>query len=97
MISIQLIKSERESKHIFFYSSVLTFKNLSSSAFRYHTRRQQFFASARTSPAASLGPTERKRLSLQVLAKTQPFTRLAQDYRVSRKFLYQQADKATRL
>jgi len=51
---------------------------------------QQFFSGTRT----ALGPSERKNLSLQVLAKTDPVTRLAQDYQVSRKFLYQQADKA---
>jgi hypothetical protein len=56
--------------------------------------QQQFFSETQHSIAACLGPTERKMLSLQVLAKTQPLTRLAQDYRVSRKFLYQQAAKA---
>jgi len=56
--------------------------------------QQQFFAATRSSLAAHLGPTERKSLSLQVLARTQPVTRLAQDYRVSRKFLYQQAARA---
>jgi hypothetical protein len=49
--------------------------------------RQQIFSAART----SLGPNERKNLSLQVLAKTNPVTHLAQNYQVSRKFLYQQA------
>ena len=56
--------------------------------------RQQFFSATRHSIAACLGPTERKTLSLQVLAKNQPVTRLARDYQVSRKFLYQQAAKA---
>jgi hypothetical protein len=56
--------------------------------------QQQFFSATRASLADRLGPTERKTLSLQVLAKTQPLTRLAQDYQVSRKFLYQQAAKA---
>jgi len=51
---------------------------------------QQFFSDTRT----SLGPIERKNLSLQVLAKTDSVTRLAQNHHVSRKFLYQQADKA---
>src|SRR3972149_3695168 len=51
---------------------------------------QQFFSGHR----AALGPIERKTLSLQVLAKTDPVTHLAQNYRVSRKFLYQQAAKA---
>jgi len=51
---------------------------------------QQFFSGTR----AALGSIERKTLSLQVLAKTSPVTHLAQNYRVSRKFLYQQAAKA---
>ena len=56
--------------------------------------QQQFFSRTKTSQATCLGPTERKSLSLQVLARTEPITRLAQDYQVSRKFLYQQAAKA---
>ena len=56
--------------------------------------QQQFFSRTRTSQATCLGPTERTSLSLQVLARTEPVTRLAQDYQVSRKFLYQQAAKA---
>jgi hypothetical protein len=51
---------------------------------------QQFFS--RTSTA--VGPIERRNLSLQVLAKTDPVTLLAQSHGVSRKFLYQQAAKA---
>lgn len=57
-------------------------------------RQQQFFSAKRTSLAAFLGPTERRTLSLQVLTKTRPITSLAQDYQVSRKFLYEQAAKA---
>ncbi len=56
--------------------------------------QHQFFARTRTSLAAYLGATERKTLSLQVLTRTEPVTRLAQGYQVSRKFLYQQAVKA---
>ena len=56
--------------------------------------QQQFFSQPKTSPATCLGPAERKTLSLQVLAKTDPVTHLAQNYQVSRKFLYQQAAKA---
>ena len=44
--------------------------------------------------AHGLGPAQRKNLSVQVLARVQPVSRLAQDSGVSRKFLYQQADKA---
>jgi hypothetical protein len=51
---------------------------------------QQFFS--RTT--AAIGPLERRNLSLQVLAKTDPVTLLAQSHGVSRKFLYQQAAKA---
>lgn len=57
-------------------------------------RQQQFLSQMRTSLATCLGPTERKNLSLEVLARTDPITHLAQDYQVSRKFLYQQAAKA---
>jgi len=57
--------------------------------------QQQFLSQTRTPLATGLGPTERKRLSLQVLTRTGPVTRLAQDYQVSRKFLYQQATKAS--
>ena len=58
------------------------------------TCQQQFFSGERNSPAFCLGPSERKNLSIQVLARTEPITRLAQDYQVSRRFLYQQAAKA---
>jgi hypothetical protein len=57
--------------------------------------QQQFLSQTRTPLATGLSPTERKRLSLQVLTRTGPVTRLAQDYQVSRKFLYQQATKAS--
>ncbi len=56
---------------------------------------QQFFSQTRTSPATSLGPTERKKLSLQVLTRSESVSHLAQNYQVSRKFLYQQAAKAS--
>lgn len=44
--------------------------------------------------AHGLGPAQRKDLSVQVLARTQPISHLAQRCGVSRKFLYHQADKA---
>jgi len=47
-------------------------------------------------PAArSLGPAQRKGLSVEVLARTGPLTRLAAQHGVSRKFLYQQGRKAS--
>ena len=46
--------------------------------------------------APCIGPAQRKDLSVQVLAGTQPVSHLAQCCGVSRKFLYQQADKASR-
>lgn len=46
-------------------------------------------------PARSLGPAIRQRLSVEVLAKTQPLTQLAARHGLSRKFLYQQAHKAS--
>jgi len=56
--------------------------------------QEQFF-SQKTTTASRLGPKERKNLSLQVLAQTKPVSRLAQNHGVSRKFLYQQAAKAS--
>ncbi len=44
--------------------------------------------------AADLGPAERKHLSVEVLAKTQPLSRLAAGLGVSRQFVYRQAAKA---
>jgi hypothetical protein len=44
--------------------------------------------------AHRLGPGQRKDLSIQVLARSQPVSHLAQQCGVSRKFLYHQADKA---
>jgi uncharacterized protein (UPF0548 family) len=46
-------------------------------------------------PAAKLlGPQERQGLALDALAGTQSISQLAEDHDVSRKFVYQQADKA---
>ena len=46
-------------------------------------------------PARSLGPAERRALSVEVLAGTETVTALAGRHAVSRKFLYQQAHKAS--
>jgi len=46
--------------------------------------------------AAGLGPAQRMELSVEVLARKEPLSRLAQRTDVSRKFLYQQAHKASR-
>lgn len=45
-------------------------------------------------PAQRLQPPQRQALAVAALAGARPVTRLAQDYQVSRKFVYQQADKA---
>jgi hypothetical protein len=45
--------------------------------------------------AAGLAPAQRASLSVEVLARKEPLTRLAQRSGVSRKFLYQQAHKAS--
>lgn len=42
-----------------------------------------------------LGPAERRTLSVQVLAGNEPISRLAERHKVSRKFVYQQAAKAS--
>ncbi len=56
---------------------------------------QTEFSEKNTSTASSLGPNQRKQLALNVLQRTQPVSHLAQDNGVSRKFLYQQAAKAS--
>ncbi|PZD70531.1 hypothetical protein C1752_10960 [Acaryochloris thomasi RCC1774] len=44
--------------------------------------------------AATLSPTERQELALQVLRKRELVTSIAKQHQVSRKFLYQQSNKA---
>ena len=56
---------------------------------------QTGFSQKNTSTASSLGPNQRKQLALDVIQRTQPVSHLAQDNDVSRKFLYQQAAKAS--
>ena len=48
---------------------------------------QEQFSPQKTATASRLGPEERKNLSLQVLAQSEPVSRLAQNHGVSRKFL----------
>lgn len=50
--------------------------------------------SMRAGAAAGLGPEERIGLSVRMLARAEPVTRLAERHGVSRKFLYAQAGKA---
>jgi hypothetical protein len=45
-------------------------------------------------PAQLLQPQQRQQLAVAALAGTEPITQLADDYQVSRKFVYQQKDKA---
>lgn len=45
-------------------------------------------------PAKALQPPQRQQLAVQALAGAQPISHLAQQHHVSRKFVYQQADKA---
>jgi hypothetical protein len=45
--------------------------------------------------AAHMAPRQRKALFLEALRRTEPLTRLAEQHRVSRKFIYQQMEKAT--
>jgi hypothetical protein len=56
---------------------------------------QAGFPKKNDSTASSLGPSQRKQLALEVLQPIQPISHLAQDNDVSRKFLYQQAAKAS--
>ena len=56
---------------------------------------QEHFFPQKSAPAACLGPAARKELSLRVLSRTESVSDLAQSHGVSRKFLYQQAAKAS--
>ena len=44
--------------------------------------------------AASLSPDVRQDIGIQVLARTEPISHIASTHQVSRKFVYQQGDKA---
>ena len=48
------------------------------------------------SVAASLSPDIRRDIGIQVLSRSQPISHLAATHQVSRKFVYQQGDKAQR-
>lgn len=48
------------------------------------------------STAASLSPDIRQAIGIQVLSRSQPISHLATTHQVSRKFIYQQDDKAQR-
>ncbi|MEL6138553.1 MAG: hypothetical protein AAFQ61_05680 [Cyanobacteria bacterium J06626_23] len=50
--------------------------------------------SASVSVAASLSPDVRKDIGIQALSRTKPISHLAEQHQVSRKFVYQQGDKA---
>jgi hypothetical protein len=51
--------------------------------------------STRNSRASQLGPQERKVLSVQALSRGESISRLSRQHGVSRKFIYQQASKAS--
>ena len=44
--------------------------------------------------AATLPPATRQEIGIQAIARTVPISHLASQHRVSRKFVYQQGDKA---
>ena len=46
------------------------------------------------SVAASLSPSARQKLGIGMVAKTKPVSQLAAEHQVSRKFVYQQGQKA---
>ena len=50
--------------------------------------------SSASSVAATLRPETRQQIAIEALSKTKPISRLAADYEVSRKFVYEQSDKA---
>ena len=49
-----------------------------------------------SSVAATLRPETRQQIAIEALAKSKPISHLATDYEVSRKFVYQQSEKAKR-
>lgn len=50
--------------------------------------------SSSSSVAATLRPDTRQQIAIEVLAKSKPISHLATDYKVSRKFVYEQSNKA---
>ena len=50
--------------------------------------------SSPSSVAATLRPDTRQQIAIEALAKTKPISHLATDYEVSRKFVYEQSEKA---
>ena len=50
--------------------------------------------SSASSVAATLRPETRQQLAIEALSKTKPISHLAADYEVSRKFVYEQSEKA---
>ena len=48
-----------------------------------------------SSAAANMPPSTRQRLAVEILSKTEPVSHIADKHEVSRKFLYQQKEKAT--
>lgn len=50
--------------------------------------------SSASSVAASLRPETRQQIAIEALAKSKPISHLATNYQVSRKFVYEQSDKA---
>ena len=50
--------------------------------------------SSLSSAAATLRPETRQQIAIEVLSKTKPISHLATDYKVSRKFVYEQSNKA---
>ena len=57
--------------------------------------RRRGVARQKPAIAALLAPEQRKKLAIKVLTKNQSITNLAREEQVSRKFLYQQKQKAT--
>ena len=49
-----------------------------------------------SSVAATLRPETRQQIAIEALAKSTPISHLATDYQVSRKFVYEQSDQASR-
>jgi hypothetical protein len=54
------------------------------------------YMNPRLSIAASLSPNVRQDIGIQVLSRSQPISHLAATHQVSRKFVYQQSEKAQR-
>ncbi len=54
------------------------------------------FVESQSSAAARMDPSERKKLALQAMGRSQPLSAVAREHEVSRRFVYAQVEKAAK-